>query len=75
MPLSWNEIKTRAVAFAQRWHDAASENSEAKLLIDFFEIFGITNKLRVTQLKIKSLIFINKRLHIAQTKFKLKSNI
>jgi len=45
MPLSWNEIKTRAVAFAQRWHDAASENSEAKpFLIDFFEVFGITNK-------------------------------
>jgi hypothetical protein len=45
MPLSWNEIKTRALAFAQRWHDAANENSAAKpFLIDFFEVFGITNK-------------------------------
>lgn len=45
MPLSWNDIKSRALAFSQRWHDACNEDSEAKpFLIDFFEVFGITNK-------------------------------
>ncbi|MBB1077754.1 class I SAM-dependent DNA methyltransferase [Rhodoferax sp. 4810] len=45
MPLSWNEMKTRALAFAHRWQDAGRENSDAKpFLIDFFEIFGVTNK-------------------------------
>ncbi len=45
MPLSWNEIKSRALAFSREWADAASEDSEAKpFWIAFFEIFGITNK-------------------------------
>ncbi|MEQ1668059.1 MAG: type IIL restriction-modification enzyme MmeI, partial [Sulfuriferula sp.] len=45
MPLSWNDIKTRALAFSKHWANAANEDSEAKpFLIDFFEIFGITNK-------------------------------
>jgi hypothetical protein len=45
MPLSWNEIKTRALAFSKHWASAANEDSEAKpFLIAFFEIFGITDK-------------------------------
>ena len=45
MALSWNEIRTRANAFAKEWHDAANEDSQAKpFLIGFFEVFGITNK-------------------------------
>ena len=45
MALSWNEIKSRAIAFSKTWEDAANEDSEAKpFWIDFFEIFGITNK-------------------------------
>lgn len=45
MPLSWNEIKSRASAFSKHWQDAADENSQAKpFLIDFFEVFGITDK-------------------------------
>jgi len=45
MPLSWNEIKSRASAFSKRWEDAANEDSQAKpFLIDFFEVFGITDK-------------------------------
>ena len=45
MPLSWNEIKTRALAFSLHWADASNEDSQAKpFWIDFFEIFGITNK-------------------------------
>ena len=45
MPLSWNEIKSRALAFSKHWADASNEDSEGKpFLIAFFEIFGITNK-------------------------------
>ena len=45
MPLSWNEIKTRALTFSLTWADASNEDSQAKpFWIDFFEIFGITNK-------------------------------
>jgi len=45
MPLSWNEIKSRALSFSREWADAADEASEAKpFWIAFFEIFGITNK-------------------------------
>ena len=45
MPLSWNEIKSRALAFSKHWADACNEDSEGKpFLLAFFEIFGITNK-------------------------------
>ncbi|OLP05116.1 class I SAM-dependent DNA methyltransferase [Rhodoferax antarcticus] len=45
MPISWNEIKSRAHAFSRTWVDAANEDSQGKpFWIDFFEIFGITNK-------------------------------
>jgi hypothetical protein len=45
MPLSWNEIKSRATAFSRNWADAGNEDSQAKpFLIDFLEVFGITDK-------------------------------
>jgi hypothetical protein len=45
MPVSWNEIKSRALNFSRTWEDAANEDSQGKpFWIDFFEIFGITNK-------------------------------
>lgn len=45
MTLSWNEIKSRALAFARHWADAGSEDAQAKaFLIAFFEVFGITDK-------------------------------
>jgi hypothetical protein len=45
MPLSWNEIKNKALAFSKRWDDASREDSDAKpFWIDFFEIFGISDK-------------------------------
>ena len=45
MPLSWNEIKSRALNFSRTWADAADEASLAKpFWIGFFEIFGITDK-------------------------------
>jgi hypothetical protein len=45
MPLSWNEIRSRALAFSKHWADAANEDAQAKpFLIAFFEVFGITDK-------------------------------
>ena len=45
MPLSWNEIKSKALGFSKTWADAANEDSQAKpFWIDFFEIFGISDK-------------------------------
>jgi hypothetical protein len=45
MPLSWNEIKTRAVAFSNKWKDEESEDAEAKSFWDdFFNVFGISRR-------------------------------
>jgi hypothetical protein len=45
MPLSWNEIKTRALAFSKEWQDEGSEDAEAKSFWDsFFNVFGISRK-------------------------------
>lgn len=45
MPLSWNEIKTRAVAFSKKWEDESSERAEAQSFWnDFFAIFGIDRR-------------------------------
>jgi hypothetical protein len=45
MPLSWNEIKHRAIAFSKEWENGISEDAEAKTFWDeFFNIFGITRR-------------------------------
>jgi len=45
MGLSWNEIKSKALLFSNTWADACNEKSQSTpFWIDFFEIFGITNK-------------------------------
>ncbi len=45
MPLSWNEIKDRALAFSNEWADETSEDAEAKTFWDsFFNVFGITRR-------------------------------
>ncbi len=45
MPLSWNEIKTRAVTFTNEWKDEVSEDAEAKSFWDdFFNVFGISRR-------------------------------
>ncbi|MEW5943681.1 MAG: hypothetical protein AB1710_07505 [Pseudomonadota bacterium] len=45
MPLSWNEIKSRAFAFSKEWAGADSENAQAKpFWIEFFNVFGISSK-------------------------------
>ena len=42
MPLSWNEIKDRALKFSHEWEHDSSERSEAQTFWnEFFEIFGI----------------------------------
>ena len=44
-PPSWNDIKSKALAFSRKWHDAKSEDSEAKpFWLEFFDIFGIPDK-------------------------------
>jgi len=45
MPLSWNEIKSRAASFSNEWKDTKREEADAKpFLIDFLNIFGISQK-------------------------------
>jgi len=53
MSLSWNEIKSRAIAFSKEWEGEKSENAEAKSFWDgFFTGFWMTRRrLRVFELK------------------------
>jgi type II restriction/modification system DNA methylase subunit YeeA len=45
MPISWNEIKNRALQFSHEWADEASEDAEAKSFLDaFFNVFGVPRK-------------------------------
>ncbi len=45
MPLSWNEIRSRALTFSKEWAEETSEDAEAKSFRDgFFNIFGITRR-------------------------------
>ncbi|MBL9152483.1 MAG: hypothetical protein JNK37_08365 [Verrucomicrobiales bacterium] len=41
MPLSWNEIKHRAIKFSREWRGTTSEKSERQTFWnEFFEVFG-----------------------------------
>ncbi|MBC8376200.1 MAG: class I SAM-dependent DNA methyltransferase [FCB group bacterium] len=54
MPLSWNEIKDRSLAFSKEWADESSEAAEAKsFLDDFFHVFGVHRR-RVATFETKS---------------------
>lgn len=45
MPLSWNEIRDRAVAFVREWEGESSEHAEAKSFWDaFFNVFGVNRR-------------------------------
>jgi hypothetical protein len=45
MPLSWNEIRSRAHAFALEFRDATREKGETQTFYnDFFNIFGMTRR-------------------------------
>ncbi len=45
MPLSWNEIRDRAVQFSKEWEHAESEQGEAQSFWNgFFKVFGIERR-------------------------------
>jgi hypothetical protein len=45
VPLSWNEIRDRAVAFSHKWKGEESERAEAQSFWnDFFHVFGVDRK-------------------------------
>lgn len=45
MPLSWNEIKQRAVKFSKEWEDVTEESAESQTFLnEFFEVFGISRR-------------------------------
>jgi hypothetical protein len=45
MPLSWNEIKDRALRFSREWQHESSEDAEAKSFWDgFFDVFGVSRR-------------------------------
>ncbi len=45
MPLSWNEIKQRAVQFSKEWKGESREDAEAKSFWDeFFNVFGVRRR-------------------------------
>ena len=39
MPLSWNEIKTRASAFSKHWQDAKNEDRDAARVAFLFNLY------------------------------------
>src|SRR2546421_282793 len=46
MPLSWNEIRRNAFAFAKDWAGVARQDAEAKTFWDeFFRVFGLKRRL------------------------------
>ena len=45
MRLSWNEVRTRAAAFADEWRDASYEKGETHSFYnDFFQVFGVRRR-------------------------------
>ncbi len=45
MPLSWNEIRHRAIAFSREWAGAKSERAEKQTFWnEFFDIFGVRRR-------------------------------
>lgn len=45
MPLSWNEIRNRALAFTRTWTGETREHAEAKSFWDaFFHVFGVERR-------------------------------
>jgi predicted metal-dependent HD superfamily phosphohydrolase len=57
MPLSWNEIKARAIIFSKEWENTTSEDADAKPFLDaFFDVFGISRrKVATFEHKVKKL--------------------
>jgi hypothetical protein len=54
MPLSWNEIKDRALAFSKRWQGETNEDANEKpFWVEFFTVFGVDRK-RVAGIEISA---------------------
>jgi len=58
MPLSWNEIKDRALKFSKDWADESSERSEAKTFWDEFWLFGNSRGKIVNQKQLLALFML-----------------
>lgn len=45
MPLSWNEIRQRAIAFSREWSEESRERAESQSFWnEFFEVFGVRRR-------------------------------
>lgn len=45
MPLSWNEIRHRAIRFSQEWSGAKREQAEKQTFWnEFFDVFGVSRR-------------------------------
>ncbi len=45
MPISWNEIRQRAIAFSREWSDTHNEDAEAKPFLEaFLQVFDISRR-------------------------------
>lgn len=45
MPISWNEIRNRAITFSKEWENETSEDAEAKSFLDgFFNVFDVSRR-------------------------------
>ena len=45
MPLSWNEIRHRAIAFSKEWRGETRETAERQTFWnDFFNVFGVRRR-------------------------------
>ena len=45
MPLSWNEIRSRAIAFSREWAGVTSEAAEKQTFWnEFFNVFGVSRR-------------------------------
>jgi hypothetical protein len=70
MPLSWNEIKTRVLAFSREWAGEKSERAEAQSFWnDFFHVFGIgRRRLRFSKSRSSSCVPAKKYATAASTR-------
>src|ERR1035437_517056 len=57
MPLSWNEIRQKAITFGREWTQAHSESAEKQSFWDaFFTVFGLKRRAVATfEQRVKSL--------------------
>ncbi len=71
MPLSWPEIRTRAVAFSKKWEAETSERAEAQSFWnDFFAVFGIDRRrVAIFEKQVSSTVPTRKHATVVSTRF------